>query len=113
MAPNRAPIFAMVVSGIPITRMQEYKGEIAMGYKTSFEAETAMLSFEKDLQKSSESTGLLESEMNDLRRKMLDMEIRKNDLKESIRKGRENIKRIESELRTCKIEFWRLKHENL
>ena len=84
-----------------------------MSYKSSFEAETSLIELEKDLQRANESNGVLESEMNDLRRKLLDMEIRKNDLRESIRKGRENIKRIESELRVIKTTFWRLKNDGL
>ena len=84
-----------------------------MAYKTRDEAELAQLQLEKDFQMASASTGVLEQEMNELRRKMLDQEIRKNDLREGIRKGRENIKRIESELRIARTEFWRLKGENL
>lgn len=84
-----------------------------MTYKSSFDAEEALIDLEKQLQTASKSAGVLEQEMNELRRRMLDMEIRKNDIREGIRKGKENIKRIESELRLTKIEFWRLKNENL
>jgi chromosome segregation ATPase len=84
-----------------------------MTFKSSFDAEEALIDLEKQLQTTSKSAGVLEQEMNELRRRMLDMEIRKNDIREGIRKGRENIKRIESELRITKTEFWRLKNENL
>jgi hypothetical protein len=49
-------------------------------------------------QTASANMGVLEVEMNELRRKMLDLEIRKNDLGYSMKKGRENIKRIESDM---------------
>ncbi len=84
-----------------------------MAYATSFDAETALIQFEHELQEATRAYGVVEQEMNEHRRKMLDMEIKKNDLRELCRKGRENIKRIESELRLAKTHFFRLKAENL
>jgi prefoldin subunit 5 len=84
-----------------------------MGYKSSFDAESALLKLEPDLRSAVALAGTLEQAMNEVRRKLLDLEINKNDLRESLRKARENVRRIESELRQTKTEFWRLKHENL
>ena len=84
-----------------------------MGYKSSFEAESALIQLERELQDAGKNIGVLETDMNQHRREILEMEIRKNNLREAIRKGRENIHRMESEARIAKTEFWRLRGANL
>lgn len=82
-------------------------------YKSSFDAETALLKFEDDLRVASLAQGVIDQEINTLRRQILELEIMRTDLSGAGRKGRENIKRIESEIRTAKTIFWRLRNENL
>jgi peptidoglycan hydrolase CwlO-like protein len=84
-----------------------------MPYKSSYDAETAILQLENELKQAIKDSGIIEGEINTLRRKALEIEVQKDDLREPMRKSRENIKRIEIELRTTKTEFWRLKNENL
>jgi len=87
--------------------------ESQCAYRCSYDAETALLGFERDLKDAVKSLGPVESEMNDLRRQILELETRRAVLNESKRKARENIKRIEIEISTAKIEFWRLRNEKL
>jgi hypothetical protein len=82
-------------------------------YKSSIDAETALLQLERELQEASRAHGTVEQEMNLHRRAILEMELKRNDLAGVLRKSRENIRRIESEMRIAKTEFWRLKGENL
>jgi DNA repair exonuclease SbcCD ATPase subunit len=84
-----------------------------MNYKNSNEAELALIQFEGELREANRCMGLIEQEQNGIRRHILEMEIKKDDLREPMRKAKENIKRIESEMRVAKTEFWRLKNEGL
>jgi len=82
-------------------------------YTTSHDAETAQLKFEAELREASHNYGIVEQQMNELRRKALELTLEKDGLREPLRKARENIRRLESELRTAKIEFFRLNREGL
>jgi predicted nucleic acid-binding Zn-ribbon protein len=84
-----------------------------MSYKSSFDAETANIKQENELQQAVKDYGVVESAINALRRESLDLDIKIADLREPHRKARETIKRLESELRVSKAEFFRLKNANL
>ena len=82
-------------------------------YENSSKAESAQIQLEKDLQEASRAYGVVAQWMNEIRRKIMEMDIKRHDLSEIARKGRENIRRIESEIRIAKTEYWRLKNEGL
>lgn len=84
-----------------------------MSYRCSYDAETAMLGFEHELKDAVQALGPVESEINELRRQVLELETKRAVLTEDRRKGRETIKRLEIEIRMAKTEFWRLKNEGL
>lgn len=82
-------------------------------YTCSIDAESAILEFEKELRAMITDQGIVEIELNELRRHILEKEIEKSRLTEKARKGRENTKRVESELRSAKAWFWKLKNQGL
>lgn len=82
-----------------------------MAFKSSYDAETAILQLENELKQAIHDSGIVEAQINTLRRKALEIEVQKDNLREPMRKARENIKRIGIELRTTRTEFWRLKNE--
>lgn len=84
-----------------------------MGFDNSQDAETAIIALEKDLQASVQAEGVVESEINRLNRERLEIGLKLADLKEPLRKARENVKRIESQLRVARSEFFSLKHQGL
>lgn len=84
-----------------------------MGYENSDAAELDGIKMENDLQAAVKAFGVVESQINALRRQALEIDIKIADLREPHRKARENIRRLESELRVNKSEFFRLRHSNL
>ena len=84
-----------------------------MSYQSSISAENALLQFEGEYREMSKATFEVEQELNILSRQRLELQIKINDLKGQYQKGRENVRRIQSELRTAKTEYWRLRGENL
>ena len=84
-----------------------------MAYLTSIDAELAGIKFNDELIQSLSFVGTLESSMNDLRRKELDIKVQKNALDEKIRMGKQNIKKLQIEIAQAKSYFWQLKRDNL
>jgi hypothetical protein len=84
-----------------------------MAYSNSQDAEMAIIQFEKDLQKAVADEGIFESQINALNREKLELMIKLADLKEPLRKAKENIRRTDSELRCTRSEFFSLKRQNL
>ena len=84
-----------------------------MTYNSSHDAEMAGLAFNDELKKAIADVGVLESGMNDYRRKELEIKLLKNKLDEGIRRGQENIKRLRIEIADARTIFWQLKNDNL
>jgi hypothetical protein len=88
------------------------KGE-KMNYSSSTVAENALIALNEELKTFISSLGILEKEMNLLKRQMLDIRIQQSPLVEAIRMAKQNIstKRIEIDLTTKS--FWQLKKDGL
>ena len=84
-----------------------------MTYSNSHDAEMAGLAFNDELKRAIADVGVLESEMNDYRRRELEIKLLKNKLDEGIRRGQENIKRLRIEIADAKTIFWQLKNDGL
>lgn len=84
-----------------------------MTFKSSFEAEQALIAFNVELKEHIKNQGVLESAMNELKRKELNIRLEKNALDEGIRKAKENGRRLGIEIDITEKVFWQMKRDGL
>jgi hypothetical protein len=82
-------------------------------FKSSHEAELQLIKFNEELKESIRNRGILESAMNEIKRRELDIRLEKNRLDEGIRQARENGSRLRIEIDITEKVFWQMKRDGL
>lgn len=80
--------------------------------KSSHELSLEIAELEKKLQQGIKDRGEVLKQKHLLARQILTLECQKSDLEPGLRKARENLELIRSELRVLKDSFWATKGEN-
>jgi hypothetical protein len=81
--------------------------------QSSEEIDEIIVEREKELQTANHHYAIVIEESHNLTRQMLEMRIRKNSNAIMVEKAKENVKRLESDLRILRSAFWAAKNQRM